>query len=42
MSVAIVSHRMRNMLVEVLYLGEKRYGIINYKWKDSPVEERDR
>ena len=42
MSVAIVGHRMRNMLVEVLNLGEKRCGIIIYKWKVSPVEECDR
>jgi len=42
MSVAIVSHIMRNMPVEVLDLGEKICGMIIYKWKVSPVEECDR
>jgi len=42
MSVEIVSHKMRNMLVEILNLQEKRCGIIIYKWKVLPVEECDR
>jgi len=38
MSVAIVGHLIKNMPVEML-LGEKRCGMIIYKWKVSPVEE---
>jgi len=41
-SVAIVGHEMGNILVEILNLGEKRCGMIIYKWKVSPVEECDR
>jgi len=41
-SVAIVSHRMGNILMEILGLGERRCGIIVCKWKVLPVEECDR
>jgi len=41
-SVAMVGHRMGNILVEILNLREKRYGMIIYKWKVLPVEECDR
>jgi len=41
MSVTIVGHEMGNMLVEILNLGEKRYGMIIYKWKVLPVEGCD-
>jgi len=41
-SVAVVSHEMGNMPMQVLNLGEKKCGIIIYKWKVLPVEECDR
>jgi len=41
-SVAIVGHRMGNILMEILNLGEKRCGMIIYKRKVLPVEECDR
>jgi len=41
-SVTIVGHRMGNILVEILGLGEKRCEIIIHKWKVLPVEEYDR